>query len=220
MCLTCQSTPLFFFTMSPSCDEHTVRGLLSFRSRTRQRTSIKKGPRVGRHSSVVSSVPTILRRRVQIPSTPSMLFFNLYWNCNEKRKKINKKRPGLAQFIKEGTKNVNFFFVLVTFSHEMGAAIAQSICLSLPFCRQLGSSPKHPIYAFIFCSHVFSKFIFALRKEPKNKQKIVRVWPILKTFNNVSAVGCAQLTARSLLIPEYSGSNPVIGHFYWTTIYC
>ena len=27
-----------------------------------------------RHSSVVSSAPTILRPRVQIPSTPSMLF--------------------------------------------------------------------------------------------------------------------------------------------------
>ena len=24
-------------------------------------------------------------------------FFNLYWNCNKKRTKINKKRPGLAQ---------------------------------------------------------------------------------------------------------------------------
>ena len=53
----------------------------------------------GHHSSVVLSVPTILRPRVRIPSTPSMLFFNLYrWNCiwNEKRTKINKKRPGLA----------------------------------------------------------------------------------------------------------------------------
>ena len=28
----------------------------------------------GRHSSMVSSVPTILRPQVQIPSTPSMLF--------------------------------------------------------------------------------------------------------------------------------------------------
>ena len=28
----------------------------------------------GRHSSVVSSAPTILRPRVRIPSTPSMLF--------------------------------------------------------------------------------------------------------------------------------------------------
>ena len=27
-------------------------------------------------------------------------FFNLYWNCNEKRTKINKKRPGLARFFK------------------------------------------------------------------------------------------------------------------------
>ena len=28
-------------------------------------------------------------------------FFNLYWNCNEKRTKINKKRPGLAHFFKK-----------------------------------------------------------------------------------------------------------------------
>ena len=47
---------------------------------------------------LVLSLPTILRPRVRIPSTPSTLFFNLYWNCNEKRMKINKKRPGLAHF--------------------------------------------------------------------------------------------------------------------------
>ena len=28
-------------------------------------------------------------------------YFNLYWNCNEKRTKINKKRPGLARFFKK-----------------------------------------------------------------------------------------------------------------------
>ena len=28
-------------------------------------------------------------------------FFNLYWNCNEKRTKINKKRPGLTHFLKK-----------------------------------------------------------------------------------------------------------------------
>ena len=53
----------------------------------------------GCHSSVVSSAPTILRARVQIPSTPSMVFLNLYyWNCIEKITKINKKRLGLAHF--------------------------------------------------------------------------------------------------------------------------
>ena len=45
-----------------------------------------------RHSSLVLSTPTILQPRVRIPTTPSMLFSN----CNEKRTKINKKRPGLA----------------------------------------------------------------------------------------------------------------------------
>ena len=55
-----------------------------------------------RHSSVVSSAPTILRPWVRIPSTPSMLFSICitYWNCNEKRTKINKKRPGLAHLKK------------------------------------------------------------------------------------------------------------------------
>ena len=35
---------------------------------------LKLKPLGGRHSSVVSSAPTILRPRVRIPSTPSMLF--------------------------------------------------------------------------------------------------------------------------------------------------
>ena len=48
------------------------------------------------HSSVVSSMSTILRPRVRFPSTPSTHFFNLYWNCNEKRTKINKRRLGFA----------------------------------------------------------------------------------------------------------------------------
>ena len=30
-----------------------------------------------------------------------LCFFNLYWNCNKKRTKINKKRPGLAHFLKD-----------------------------------------------------------------------------------------------------------------------
>ena len=67
----------------------------------------QKRPTSGRHCSVVSSVPTILRPQVRIPSTPSMLFFNFYYcNCNQKRTKINqkwpflqtKKRPGLPHF--------------------------------------------------------------------------------------------------------------------------
>ena len=53
-----------------------------------------------RHSSVVSSAPTILFPWVQILSTPSTLFFNLYWNCNKKKTKKNKKRPGLAHLKK------------------------------------------------------------------------------------------------------------------------
>ena len=41
---------------------------------TVDRAVTKEWMRGGRHSSVVSSAPTILRPRVQIPSTPSMLF--------------------------------------------------------------------------------------------------------------------------------------------------
>ena len=48
----------------------------------------------GRHSSVVSSAPTILQPRVRIPSTPSMLFqfvlLKLYRENNE-----NKQKRGL-----------------------------------------------------------------------------------------------------------------------------
>ena len=40
---------------------------------------VKLSHQGGRLSSMVSSVPTILRPQVQIPSTPSMLFFNLYY---------------------------------------------------------------------------------------------------------------------------------------------
>ena len=54
---------------------------------------------LGGHSSVISSVPNILQPRVQIPSIPPKLFFNLYYcNCNVKGTKINQKRPGLAHF--------------------------------------------------------------------------------------------------------------------------
>ena len=61
----------------------------------------------GRHSSVVSSAPTILQPRVQIPSSPSMLFSI----CIEKRTKINKKRSGLAHFLK---KEIKIYLMLVT----------------------------------------------------------------------------------------------------------
>ena len=57
----------------------------------------------GRHSSMVLSAPTILRPRVRISSSPSMLFFNLYWNCIEKRTKINKKEAGIGPFLRVGS---------------------------------------------------------------------------------------------------------------------
>ena len=66
----------------------------------------------GQSSSAVSSAPTNLRSRVRIPSTLSNLLqpnFVLYVFVNVFRKmsKINKKRPGLAHFLKN-TFNVLF----------------------------------------------------------------------------------------------------------------
>ena len=60
-----------------------------------------------RHSSVDSSAPSILPPWVRVPSTPSMLFFNVYssnfifvnWIRMRKEWKC-KKRPGLAHFLK------------------------------------------------------------------------------------------------------------------------
>ena len=53
----------------------------------------------GRHSSVVSSAPTILRPQVRIPSTPSKLFSICIIEIVIETK-INKKRPGLAHLKK------------------------------------------------------------------------------------------------------------------------
>ena len=63
-------------------------------------TSVKNGNLGCHHSSVDLSAPTILLPRVRVPSTQStILLFTvivLYLSC--KRKKINKKRSGLAHF--------------------------------------------------------------------------------------------------------------------------
>ena len=58
-----------------------------------------KGIHWGRHSSVDSSVPTILLPWVWIRSTQSIFYHllsNLYYICLVKRTKINKKRSDLA----------------------------------------------------------------------------------------------------------------------------
>ena len=55
----------------------------------------------GCHSSVVLSVPIILRPLVLIPSTPSTLFFNLYyWNCNQKKNENKQKEATTGLFKK------------------------------------------------------------------------------------------------------------------------
>ena len=54
-----------------------------------------------RHSSVDSSVPSILPPRVRVPSTPSMLFFNLYLSFElecEKNEKNKQKEAEIGPF--------------------------------------------------------------------------------------------------------------------------
>ena len=41
-----------------------------------------------------------------------LCFFNLYWNCNEKRTKINKKRLGLAHFYKKNIWSMHAFQII------------------------------------------------------------------------------------------------------------
>ena len=80
--------------------------LLFIRNDTLKRKCKLKGM-CGWHSSVVLSVPTILRSRVWIPSTPSMLcsiyIHWLNWNCNcywnETRTKTNEKETGIGPYL-------------------------------------------------------------------------------------------------------------------------
>ena len=57
-----------------------------------------------RHSSVDSSLPTILRSRVRIPSTPYTLLCNqilcYICHCSEKMRIISKNRPGFVYSLK------------------------------------------------------------------------------------------------------------------------
>ena len=55
------------------------------------------------HSSVDSSVPTILPPQVRVPSTPSTLLsfiVKLVPYLSREKNEINNKRPGLAHFLK------------------------------------------------------------------------------------------------------------------------
>ena len=77
------------------------------------------------HSSMVSSVPTILRPWVQIPSTPST-FFNLYWNCNgywnEKRTKNQNRGQGWPLFLKTNSTSccfLSYHYVIVLMKERM-----------------------------------------------------------------------------------------------------
>ena len=67
----------------------------------------------GRNSSVVSSAPSILRPRIRIPSTPSMLYpiyIIVIWiesNCEK-----DEKSPGLAHFLKKKSFSFSLFLTL------------------------------------------------------------------------------------------------------------
>ena len=65
----------------------------------------------------------------------------------------------------------------------------------------------------------FKKHCF-LADEEKSKCKYWKKRSFVFNFAVTWAVVVAQLAARSLPIPEDPGSNPVIGNFYWTFIYC
>ena len=69
---------------------------------TKQLTILLEGTYIPfRYSSVDLSAPTILRSRVRIPSTPSMLFIVICTIFVIYRTKINKKRSCLAHFLKK-----------------------------------------------------------------------------------------------------------------------
>ena len=53
--------------------------------------------------------------QVRIPSTPSMLFNLYYWNCDEKRTKMNKKEAGIGPFFKKNLKDFTFEAAAVSF---------------------------------------------------------------------------------------------------------
>ena len=54
----------------------------------------------GRHSSVVSSAPTILRPQVRIPSTPSMLFQFVLLKLYRENDENKQKEAGIGPFLK------------------------------------------------------------------------------------------------------------------------
>ena len=127
---------------------------------------------LSRHSSVDSSAPTILPPRVQVPSTPSMLF-HLQYLCyifHGKRMKLNKKRPGLAHFKKK--ERQGFLGVL--------PQLSGFICAYHPAAP--GLSPKHTIYAFSFIVFV----LYLSFEKNKNKQKEAGFGPFFLKKDRVS----------------------------------
>ena len=55
---------------------------------------------IGRHSSVVSSAPTILRLWVRIPSTPSTLFQFVLLRLQHEKDENKQKEAGIGPFFK------------------------------------------------------------------------------------------------------------------------
>ena len=84
-----------------------------------------------RHSSVDSSVSSILKSRVQITSIPSILFsiYSLLYcicHCIEKRTKINIKRLGLAHFFKKAMLRTNCSFFNILFVQIFEVLVLQN----------------------------------------------------------------------------------------------
>ena len=93
----------------------------------------------GRHSSVVSSTPTIMRSRVRTPSTPSTFFNWYYWILNEKRTKIDEKEGEIGPYILKMRQNFIVIFLLYRREHSTSKSIW--VCKIAKSWRQSWSSP-------------------------------------------------------------------------------
>ena len=106
------------------------------------------------HSSVVSSVPTILQPWVRIPSAPSTLFqfvkkiwnYNSYWN--EKRSKIHEKDARVGENIYFG-KNGPIFGLLSVFSSNNTNLRKLNVKLS-PYFKVALDSNSQPL-SYLWC---------------------------------------------------------------------
>ena len=128
----------------------------------------------GHQSSVVSSAFTILRPQVWVPST-HLHFFNLYyWNCNEKRTKINKKEAGIGPFLKKGSKvSANVVPLCIPQQRVTFSGIG---CGSVG--RAAASDSRDPRFE---SGHRQILFSISCNKITKNKEKVAGNGPFKKS---------------------------------------